>query len=65
MTLADDSLIEVAYDIGFIDANGQQEAINEVELEIISGSVEHLFTLAKLLVTRPGWQLGCALAIPS
>lgn len=60
VALADDSLIEVAYDIGFIDANGQQEAINEVELEIISGSVEHLFALAKLLVTRPGWQLGCA-----
>jgi len=60
VALAEGSLIEVAYDIGFIDANGQQEAINEVELEIVSGPVEPLFELAKLLVTRSGWQLGCA-----
>lgn len=60
VALAEGSLIEVAYDIGFIDANGQQEAINEVELEIISGSVAPLFQLAKLLVTSSGWQLGCA-----
>lgn len=54
-----ESQIEVAYDIGFIEANGQQEAINEVELEIISGSIDALFELAKLLATRSGWQLGC------
>lgn len=59
VALTDDSLIEVAYDTGFIDANGQQEPINEVELEIISGPVEPLFKLATLLVTQPGWQLGC------
>jgi triphosphatase len=59
VALSETSLIEVAYDIGFIDANGLQEPINEVELEIISGPVETLFELAKLLVTRDGWQLGC------
>ena len=58
VSLQKDSVIEVAYDIGFIDANGQREPINEVELEIINGPVEPLFELAKRLVTRPGWQLG-------
>ena len=60
VALQENSLIEIAYDIGFIDANGQQEAINEVELEIISGPIEPLFALAESLVSRPGWQLGCA-----
>lgn len=60
VALQENSLIEIAYDIGFIDANGEREAINEVELEIISGPVEPLFELAKLLASRPGWQLGCA-----
>lgn len=59
VSLQKDSVIEVAYDIGFIDANGQREPINEVELEIINGPVEPLFELAKRLVIRPGWQLGC------
>ena len=60
VALQDDSLVEIAYDIGSIDANGQNEPINEVELEIVSGPVAPLFKLAELLVTRPGWQLGCA-----
>jgi triphosphatase len=60
VAITENSLIEVAYDIGFIDANGQQEAINEVELEIIAGPIEPLFQLAKLLATDAGWQLGCA-----
>lgn len=51
--------IEVAYDIGAIEANGQQEPINEVELELKSGSVQSLFALAEQMLNRPGWQLGC------
>jgi triphosphatase len=59
VALSETSLIEVAYDIGFIDVNGLQEPINEVELEVVSGPIEPLFELAKLLATRDGWQLGC------
>ena len=55
------SVIEVAYDIGFIEANGQTEPINEVELEIISGDVDSLFELAEQLsMNRSGWLLGSA-----
>ncbi len=55
------SLIEVAYDIGFIEANSLNEAINEVELEIISGDVDALFQLAEVLSAgQNGWLLGCA-----
>ncbi len=55
------SLIEVAYDIGFIEANGQTEQINEVELEIMSGDVDTLFELAEQLsIGCNGWLLGSA-----
>ncbi|WP_024871448.1 CYTH and CHAD domain-containing protein [Tolumonas lignilytica] len=54
----DDAVVEIAYDIGFIEANGQQEPINEVELELISGPIASLFKIARLLAVKPGWQLG-------
>jgi Uncharacterized conserved protein len=38
--------IEVAMDRGKIDANGRQETICEVELELLEGSVADLFALA-------------------
>ncbi len=50
--------IEIAYDVGFIEANGQQEPINEVELELVSGPVDALFQLSEQLIQADGWQLG-------
>ncbi|MGI1944175.1 inorganic triphosphatase [Shewanella glacialipiscicola] len=42
----DDSLVEVALDIGEITANGQQEALCELEFELLSGDTEALLKLA-------------------
>ena len=42
----DDSLVEVALDIGEISANGQQEALCELEFELLSGDTEALLKLA-------------------
>ncbi|TKB47189.1 CYTH domain-containing protein [Thalassotalea mangrovi] len=55
---ADGSKVELALDIGLIVANDQQEAINEIELELVDGDAEHLFELSRLLISqlslRPG-----------
>ena len=50
--------IEVAYDVGVIEANGKQELINEVELELINGSIDDLFETASLMIQDEGWSLG-------
>uniref|UniRef100_UPI0040473DF3 CYTH domain-containing protein n=1 Tax=Shewanella baltica TaxID=62322 RepID=UPI0040473DF3 len=42
----DNSVVEVALDIGEITANGQQEALCELEFELISGDTEALLKLA-------------------
>ncbi|MGE6452331.1 inorganic triphosphatase [Shewanella baltica] len=42
----DNSLVEVALDIGEITANGQQEALCELEFELLSGDTEALLKLA-------------------
>lgn len=53
-----ESKIELAFDRGTISSDGEQLDISEIELELISGSVEHLFDLARLmfsgLLLRPG-----------
>ncbi|MDR9766748.1 CYTH domain-containing protein [Shewanella baltica] len=42
----DNSVVEVALDIGEITANGQQEALCELEFELLSGDTEALLKLA-------------------
>ncbi|MBZ9612361.1 CYTH domain-containing protein [Rheinheimera maricola] len=60
LRLADNTEIEVAYDQGEIIAAGKRQPIAELELELLSGQAEQLFTLAGNLVTelplRTGWQ---------
>lgn len=50
--------VEIAYDQGVISSGVEQCAINEIELELVSGDVNALFTLAKelfkLFAMRPG-----------
>jgi triphosphatase len=52
------SQIELVFDQGIIEANGQQEKICEIELELVNGSLTDLLTLAKVLCfglqMRPG-----------
>ncbi|GAA5130175.1 CYTH and CHAD domain-containing protein [Thalassotalea piscium] len=53
-----DSKIELAFDQGKISSDGQHLDISEIELELVEGSIEHLFDLAKTLfkclLVRPG-----------
>lgn len=43
------SVVEVAYDCGEISAQGQALPISEIELELVSGERDAIFTLAELL----------------
>jgi inorganic triphosphatase YgiF len=57
--LADNTQAELVYDNGLIVAGNRQQAISELELELISGSAGALFQFAKKLVQhlplRTGW----------
>lgn len=44
--------IELALDRGWIAADGQREAISEIELELLAGDARHLFALARTLAAR-------------
>ncbi len=44
--LANDTLVEVAFDQGALTANATEEAICEVELELVKGDLSQLFELA-------------------
>jgi triphosphatase len=56
----DNSVIELAFDQGSISSNGRSLDICELELELVSGDKQGLFTLAKYLFNkislRPGTQ---------
>lgn len=56
--MPDNSQIEVAFDHGTIIAGELQEPLCEVELELKSGNVESLFTLARQLCEQGGMRLG-------
>lgn len=44
--------IELAFDRGWIASSGRREAISELELELLSGGVEHIYALAEALALR-------------
>ncbi|MRR49793.1 MAG: CYTH and CHAD domain-containing protein [Rhodocyclaceae bacterium] len=44
--------IELAFDRGWIASAGRREAISEIELELIGGSIEHIYALAETLAQR-------------
>lgn len=54
----DGSAVEVAFDQGEIQANGQLEAICEVEFELLRGSADHLFELATALARSLPCRIG-------
>ncbi|WP_372882709.1 CYTH domain-containing protein [Psychromonas sp.] len=53
-----DTLIEVAYDSGFIETNMGKKDICEIELELLKGDEEQLFVLGKDIATLPQVRLG-------
>ena len=56
--MADGSQVEVAFDLGQVEANGKQDPICEVELELKSGQTDALFTLARSFCDAGGMRLG-------
>ncbi|MCS6153829.1 CYTH domain-containing protein [Shewanella baltica] len=56
----DNSVVEVALDIGEITANGQQEALCELEFELLSGDTEALLKLAMQVASVVPVRLGKA-----
>lgn len=56
--MADDTLIEVAYDKGFIECNQGQVAICEIELELVKGDEKQLFVLGNEIASLPEVRLG-------
>ena len=54
----DDTLIEVAYDRGFIETNQGRVDICEIELELLKGDEKQLFVLANEIAALPGVRLG-------
>lgn len=58
IALKDGSQIELAFDQGEVRSGDRREPICEVELELISGQPEALFTLARTLCDEGGMRLG-------
>lgn len=56
--MADDTLIEVAYDRGFIESNQANIDICEIELELVKGDEKQLFALADDIALLPKVRLG-------
>ncbi|KJY82168.1 adenylate cyclase [Vibrio galatheae] len=56
--MPDGSQIEVAFDQGNVEANGKEDPICEVELELKSGQTDALFTLARAFSDQGGMRLG-------
>ncbi|MFT6985232.1 MAG: triphosphatase [Psychromonas sp.] len=56
--MADDTLIEVAYDRGFIESNQGKVAICEIELELVKGDEKQLFVLGNDIALLPEVRLG-------
>ncbi len=50
LTFSDDTIIEVALDLGTITADDQSLPICEVELELVQGSAEYIFAIGRYLI---------------
>lgn len=53
LEMSEDTLIEVAYDRGFIEAKQDKKDICEIELELVKGDEEQLFVLAQEIALLP------------
>lgn len=58
LEMPDDTLIEVAYDKGFIETNQGNVDICEIELELVKGDEKQLFILGNDIASLPGVRLG-------
>lgn len=56
--IAGDTLIEVAYDTGFIETNQGKISLCEIELELLKGDEQQLFILGREIALLPGVRLG-------
>lgn len=56
--MADDTLIEVAYDSGFIETNQGKISLCEIELELVKGDSKQLFILGNEIAQLPSVRLG-------
>lgn len=56
--IAGDTLIEVAYDTGFIETNQGKISLCEIELELLKGDEQQLFILGNEIAELPGVRLG-------
>ena len=56
--MPDDTLIEVAYDSGFIETNQGKVDICEIELELVKGDEKQLFVLGNDIASLPNVRLG-------
>lgn len=56
--IAGDTLIEVAYDVGFVETNQGKKTLCEVELELVKGDEKQLFILGNEIAQLPGVRLG-------
>ncbi|GLS90857.1 inorganic triphosphatase [Psychromonas marina] len=56
--IAGDTLIEVAYDTGFIETNQGKISLCEIELELVKGDEQQLFILGREIALLPGVRLG-------
>ncbi|WP_413701209.1 CYTH domain-containing protein [Psychromonas sp. KJ10-10] len=56
--IEEDTLVEVAYDVGFIETNQGKVPLCEVELELVKGDEKQLFTLGKQIAQIPDVRLG-------
>jgi triphosphatase len=56
--IAGDTLIEVAYDVGFVETNQGKIELCEVELELIKGDEKQLFTLGMKIAEIADVRLG-------
>ncbi len=57
LEMSDDTLIEVAYDKGFITTNEGEIPLCEIELELIKGNIDQLFVVAQNIATLPQTRL--------
>ena len=58
LEMADDTLIEAAYDRGVVETNQAHVDICEIELELVKGDEKQLFVLANEIASLPSVRLG-------
>lgn len=58
LTFNDGAKVELVWDVGTIAGNGHSEPLNEIELELKSGTVGHIFDLARIISRHIAVKIG-------